>query len=249
MTELLLTRPIDQAQEFAASVAAALPGRYEPVYWPLIRIEREPAELALDDVQGLLFTSANGVRAFAQASPRRDIPALCVGDGTATAARAAGLIASSARGDAGALAQLAVASHLPGAGAYLHLRGRDTTGDIAGALAVEGIEVREAVLYAARPAMDVPEAAASLLTDGLAGVVTLFSPRTARIFAGFAADAAAAGRAWSLHATTGLAISRAAAEPLMGLGFGELALPAQPNAQAMVAALGAILDTGGGDSV
>ncbi|MEL6234802.1 MAG: uroporphyrinogen-III synthase, partial [Pseudomonadota bacterium] len=159
MTELLLTRPIDQAQEFAASVAAALPGRYEPVYWPLIRIEREPAELALDDVQGLLFTSANGVRAFAQASPRRDIPALCVGDGTATAARAAGLIASSARGDAGALAQLAVASHLPGAGAYLHLRGRDTTGDIAGALAVEGIEVREAVLYAARPAMDVPEAA------------------------------------------------------------------------------------------
>ncbi|MEM9049781.1 MAG: uroporphyrinogen-III synthase [Pseudomonadota bacterium] len=237
MIDLLLTRPLAQAQSFAARAVAACSGRVRPIIWPLIRIEDEPVALALDGVQALLFTSSNAVQAFARLSDRRDLPALCVGDVSAAAARAVGLTASSAQGDVGALARLAAAAYLPGAGAYMHLRGHDMAGDLAGALRAEGIHVREAVVYAARPAMTVPDMAATALTGRQPKIVTIFSPRTARLFAGFAGQAADTGAAWALQEAVAVAISRAAADPLTDLGFAGLMVAARPDSDAMCSAL------------
>ena len=78
----------------------------------------------LDGAAGLLFTSANGVRAFAAASPRRDLPALAVGDATAAAARAAGFAdVASAGGNVADLALLVRRRLEPEAGALVHSRG------------------------------------------------------------------------------------------------------------------------------
>lgn len=240
MIELLLTRPLPRSQEVAEAVERRFPGAFETVIWPLTRIEQETAPLDLDDVQGLLFTSANGVRAFARVSARRDLPALCVGAGTAAAARAEGLVAQSANGDSGALALLAASAWLPGAGPYLHVRGRDTVGDLAGALAAEGIETREVVLYAAEPAATVPPAVTALLEEGRIGAAALFSPRSARLFAGFAAEAREAGRGWKLGTATAIVISAATAEPLRALGFGRVEIAARPDVSGMIDALGVL---------
>jgi uroporphyrinogen-III synthase len=235
---VLVTRPEPDGRAFAAAIEAAWPGAFDCWFLPLLQIEPEKAPLSLEGVQGLLFTSANGVRAFAAATPVRDIPALCVGEGTAAAARAAGFAAESAQGDAGALARLAAAGWLPGGGEYLHVRGRDTAGDLAGALGAEGIPVREVVLYDARPLAAVPQLLAEALQAGVFNLILVFSPRTARIFAGFAEDAATAGRGWALRRATALAISRAAAAPLEPLGFGAVAVAETPDRAGMLAALG-----------
>ncbi|HEU0221198.1 MAG TPA: uroporphyrinogen-III synthase [Paracoccaceae bacterium] len=235
---LLLTRPEAEARDFAAAIEAAWGGRFELAFLPLTEIVHETAPVALEGIQGLLFTSANGVRAFAEANPRRELPALCVGPGTAEAARRAGFSAESADGDAGALARLAANAWMPGAGAFLHVRGRDSAGDLVAALAPEGIEVREVVLYDARAISGVPAEMASVLEAGAFDAVLFFSPRAGKLFAAFAAESAAAGRGWALKQAAALCISRAVAAQVQGLGFGGVRVAARPDRAGMLAGLG-----------
>ncbi|QDL91461.1 uroporphyrinogen-III synthase [Paroceanicella profunda] len=236
--ELLITRPEPQAAGFAQRVAEAWPGAFRPLLMPLTEIVDEPADISLDGVQALLFTSANGVRAFCALSAARHLPALCVGDATAEAAAAAGFAAESAQGDASALATLAARAALPGGGDYLWPHGRSTAGDIAGALAAEGVGVREAVVYDARPVAGIPASVAARLEEGGLRVATFLSPRAARLFAGLAETALAQGQGWALGATAALCISRAASAPLSGLGFERLCLADRPDAEAVIEGLG-----------
>jgi uroporphyrinogen-III synthase len=83
----LITRP----EEDAAPLAAALNQRgIETTIESLLSIRTlTDAELDLSGVQAILFTSANGVRAFAELAAAkggagwREIPVLAVGDATA----------------------------------------------------------------------------------------------------------------------------------------------------------------------
>ena len=98
-----------------------------PLIWPLTRIAPTTTALKLPfATDALLFTSANGVRALAALTPRRDLPALCVGPATAAAARQAGFVnCFEAAGDARALADLARRSGLRN---FFHPRGRNGIG-------------------------------------------------------------------------------------------------------------------------
>lgn len=184
---MILTRPRAQSEAFAAALAETLPGRFAPVVVaPLVEIVLHPVPVDLDGVAALLFSSANGVAAFVAACADRARPALCVGEMTAAAARAAGFTARSADGDVIALAALAAASWRPGDGGLLHVRGRHAAGDLVGALASNGVPARAVELYE-QVAQPLSPAARALLAgagEGAAGVVVpLFSPRTARILA------------------------------------------------------------------
>ncbi|HEY7610485.1 MAG TPA: uroporphyrinogen-III synthase, partial [Alphaproteobacteria bacterium] len=65
---ILLTRPEPDAQRFAAQLAEH---GIEAVVAPLMTIETADAPLPpLEGVQALVFTSANGVRAYAAREPR-----------------------------------------------------------------------------------------------------------------------------------------------------------------------------------
>ena len=88
MARILITRP----EEDAASLADILTGLgHEVRVEPLLSVRlHDGAALDTADAQALLFTSANGVRAAAQLTTSRHLPALCVGDATAKAAREAG---------------------------------------------------------------------------------------------------------------------------------------------------------------
>ncbi|HEY8014458.1 MAG TPA: uroporphyrinogen-III synthase, partial [Dongiaceae bacterium] len=146
----LITRPEEDARPLAEALAAR---GVATVIEPLLAIRPLPeaaAELAKDlaGVQALLFTSANGARAFAELSPRRDIGVLAVGDATASAARGLGFAAvESAGGDVQALARLVKQRLKPAGGPLFHAAGSAVAGDLAEILAADGFDLRRRMLY------------------------------------------------------------------------------------------------------
>jgi uroporphyrinogen-III synthase len=226
--QVLLTRPLEDSRALAETLEAE---DIDPLIWPLTRIVPAVTALKLPPTTGgLLFTSANGVRAFAALVDRRDLPALCVGKATAEAAHKSGFRdCFTADGDARALAELARRS---GIREFFHPRGRDAAGDLKGWLAETGQRVTEAVLYQAEETGPPPAPVAAALARGAVDLVTIWSRRGAAILARHLATSGA-----TLDKTGLLAISPAAAEPLEASGFHLILLADAPNAAAMLAAI------------
>jgi len=188
MPRLLITRPAEDARPLIDrlhdlgidSLAAPM---MEIVY-------ADGAPLDLENVQGFLLTSANGVRALAARTERRDIACFAVGDATARMARALGFSAvESADGDVDDLARLVVSRARPDAGALLHAAGTVSAGDLSGTLTAAGFAVRREVLYEARTLDTLGSDARDALQSGDLDGVIVYSPRTARHFCKLVGDA------------------------------------------------------------
>jgi uroporphyrinogen-III synthase len=229
MPTLLLTRPRAQSTAFAEALEAALPGRFRVVVSPLLDIVPRRAAIDLAGIARLAFTSANGVAAFAEACEERGLPAFCVGESTAEAARAIGLEAIAAEGDLGSLAELLART---GSGPVLHLRGARAAGDLAALLARTGVAARAAVLYDQHALKPSTEAEALGRAGGLE-VLATFSPRSARLLA-----EAAAG--WDLSRAATVAISAAADAPLAALAPARRVVAPEPSRGGMIEALAAL---------
>ena len=175
---LLITRPAPAAQRFADQVRAELGCAVPVVISPLMRIEPCGTLPALDGITTLIFTSRNGVAAYARASDRRDIACYTVGDATATLARSEGLRATSCGGNADHLVARMRADKVQGP--CLHIRGQHGVGDIAACLTAAGIATTEAVLYR-QEAQPLTEAARALMQREAPVIIPLFSPRSARL--------------------------------------------------------------------
>jgi uroporphyrinogen-III synthase len=195
---LLLTRPEAESQNLRDRLQAM--GHAVDVAPMLaIRQKRDAGDAlraALDGVAALLFTSANGVRAFADAEPRRDFMVFAVGPASALAAAAAGFAhVEAAGGDVEALAQLVRARHPAASGALLHAAGSARAGDLQAMLRQDGYDVRRVVLYDAETAIELPAAtSARFAAEGYDGVL-FFSPRTAATFVTLARAAGISGGA------------------------------------------------------
>lgn len=218
---LLLTRPEPAARSFLDSLDPDHRDRIVPVISPLIEIAVPGGEIPTDGVAGLIFTSANGVRAVADRIGARDLPAWCVGAATARMAAAAGWTAHVAGPDAAAMVERLKA--VQAAGPLLHLRGRQARGDVAERLSQAGIPTGERVVYdqIARPLSD----AARQALDGANPVLApVFSPRTGRLFR----------KALPARAPLRVAaISRAAAEPFEDLGDVVVDVAVAPDAPSL----------------
>lgn len=199
---LLLTRPETESRSLRDRLQAM---GHAVDTAPMLAI-RQKHDVALDlaDVRALLFTSANGVRAFADATPRRDFIVYAVGPASALAAQAAGFTrVEAAGGDVDLLAQMVRARHSRAAGALLHAAGSARAGDLQAMLQRDGYDVRRVVLYDAETAIQLPPAVAGRFAAKEYDGVLFFSPRTAATFvnltqaAGIAGGAAVA-TAWCL---------------------------------------------------
>ena len=201
---------------------------------PLLEVRlRSGAEpLDLDRVQAVLATSANGVRAFAEASEIRNLPLFAVGDASARVARELGFAGvTSAAGDVETLAAAVVEALDPADGILLHIAGTEVAGDLAGALTAANFEVRRVTLYEARAAESLPNGCAAALARGDADAVVFFSPRTARTFVRLAGDAGLADACQMLNA---YCLSPAVAVEIDGLTWRGVHVAARPDQDSLL---------------
>lgn len=228
---ILVTRPAEDGAEIAQLLADM---GHEAVLAPLLTVQIfDGPKLALDGMQAILATSANGVRALAVRSDARDVPVFAVGPQTADAAAQAGFIrVRNADGDAVALADAVSGWADPKAGVLLHAAGAEGSGWLAEALAAKGFQVRREILYRVEAAAQLPDIATRALRENSVQAALFFSPRSAEIFADRVARAGIA--------TAGLlavCISAKTADALRGLTFSDIKIAAVPNQAGLLACL------------
>ena len=230
---VLVTRPAEDSLRTAQELVKL---GHQAVVAPLFetRIVEGP-ELRLDDVQAILATSGNGIRALARQSHRRDVPVFAVGTRTAAAARAAGFtVVVDAGGDAAALAELATARLRREAGPLLHAAGGNSTLELAQALARRGFDIRRCVVYQLVEVAELPPAAVGALRRDALDAVLVFSARSARLLAGCVRTAALAD---SCKRVLACCISTQAANALDGLTFRDVHIASRPNQKSLLALL------------
>lgn len=233
----LITRPEAEAARLKQQLAArGIAADTAPLL--NIRIHAvEPRHLseALDGVTALLFTSANGVRAFCANSPRRDLAVFAVGEASAEAAVTAGFAeVSAAGGDVHSLAELVQDEHPPRRGPLLHAAGATLAGDLQLMLQRNGYDVRRVTAYAAEPAGSLPEPVAARFGAGGYDAALFFSPRTAATFVSLSrASGITAGAA----ACAALCLSANVAAALEALSWRDVRIAARPREADLLALL------------
>lgn len=227
---ILITRPQEDAADLAATLAAR---GIESTVEPLLAIRPEAAPvIALEGVQALLFTSANGIRGFAAAQPRRDLKVFTVGDNSAAVARAAGFAqVESAAGDIESLARLVTDRLHPRDGKLLHAAGATLAGDLRGQLQAAGFVVERVVVYHAEPVTALSPSTVMNLRLGGIDAVALYSPRTGRLFKQLWRQG---GDDAGLAGVTALCLSGAVAQEIDGLGWERVAIAETPDRAGML---------------
>lgn len=227
----LITRPREDSAELARDLEArGLAVMIEPL---LDIVPVADAAVDPEGAQGILATSANGIRALARLLPDRTLPVWAVGDASARVARQLGFqTVASAGGDVDSLAALVAASADPAQGTLLHAAGTVSAGDLSGRLEATGFAVRRLVLYEARTATAISPTLAEALARGAVDMALFFSPRTAATFATLIAASGA-----GLRSATAYALSANVARALSPLPWRRIRTAADPTQAALLAAL------------
>lgn len=199
---------------------------HDAVVVPLLEVQVLPdVTVDLQGVAALAFTSANGVRAFADRSGERGLRVFAVGAATAQAARKAGFKSVlSADGDVAALAEGIAVRRNELRGAILHPGAVELAGDLAGALEKHRVETRKLTLYETIPAELTPEAAERVVR---CDAVLLHSERAAQALAAFLKSSPAP------HMRA-LSLSKAVLKPLSRTHMGGRAFPPFPLEAALL---------------
>ena len=187
---------------------------------------------------GLVFTSANGVRFFAQASEVRDLPAWCVGPATAAEALREGFSpVHESSGNAQDLAHY-IAHHWSGGDKpLLHIANAAAKGELRTALETEGFAVAFLPLYEARRADVLSPEALAAITSGQRAVVLGHSAKGMEAFASLAAPL-------DLSETEFVVISKNAASPLETIATAGVHIVDHPDEDHLISVLERVLDRG-----
>lgn len=224
---VIVTRSQPGADETAERLRAL---GYRAIVSPMLHIVETGLDPdILDGIGDVVFTSANGVRAFGSAGVAAgSIRAWCVGPSTADAAREAGFgEVVEGDGDAADLGRLILGSHHRLTEPVLHIANNAAAGNLVNQLRIGGLNALFAAPYHTEPAPALSDEALATLKAGPAAIL---------IHSAKGADALAHAGA-PLGTAAIIAISAAAAAPLERRAAGRLHIAARPNEDALLAAL------------
>lgn len=237
MAQVLVTRAEPGASETAVRLKAL---GYEPVLAPALDIsthELQPDWPPSED-EHVIFTSANGVRAFVEAGWDMRPVCVCVGASTAGAAAAAGFVHIwNADGDSDAIIELISTQFEAGGPKWVHYANDAAAGEIYRRLNAQGFSVRFVPLYGAR------QVSAAEREDELrnfeTGAVLVHSAKAAEAVASWLDLSNPDIKSMKL-----VAVSERAAEPLRGFGWDCVSVATRPNEEKLLEALQFVLEAG-----
>lgn len=230
LRSVLITRPEVDAKEIAALVEEK---NYQVVCEPFLEVIYHKTSLPdLSTYGGLVFTSANAVRAFCQNSAERDLAVFTVGDYTALEAKAAGFEKiSSASGNIDDLE--ALLSQSPSDMPYLYIRGEHISKKLE--INDPKITIEEAVLYYTEKKQDISAQSLALLAEGAFSHVLFFSARTAEGFIDIVQSQD--GLFEGLKSSKALCLGASMVECLTVLPWADVQVASHPTRQGMLALL------------
>lgn len=204
-----------------------------PIVSPALTLQADPAVTLpeIDKFSGLIFTSANGVKFYAERDENRDLPAWCVGPATAAAASEVGFdeVHESA-GDAKQLAAFIASTIGPPEKPLLHIANAAAKGDLAAALKMRRYKVSFSPLYHAGTSAALSDDASKLLDSKKPGILLVHSAKGAAAFLQLAADK-------PLSQLIAVVISNPAASALKTANIEHIHIAKRPNERALMDAL------------
>lgn len=242
MTTVFLTRPQRLAEQLAAALARQ---GYAPLCEPLLTIEflptPKPAPNPERPVDAVMLTSQHAAVALearaAELGPWLDLPCWCVGQRTASAARAVGFTRVLAtQGGAQALAKAMVQAAPSGRSSCViaHICGQDVADEGLASLRRKGFAVLAWPVYAARAARRFSDPTRRALNERSVEAALFFSRRTAQTFVRLTCQdhlEACCGR------ITAIGLSQAVVDELKALPWRRLAVAAEPSQAAVLSRL------------
>jgi uroporphyrinogen-III synthase len=230
---ILISRP----QEDAARLAELLQAHgHQPLCASLLSVRFfDGPEPNFEGVSAIVATSANGIRAFARRTERRNLRIFAVGPQTADAAQKAGFEeVECADGDASTLAEKVLDWVKPDEGVLVHAASADNEGQLKALLAEEGYTVDVMVLYEVVAIHKLPEIAREALVHHALDATVVFSPRSAMALRD---GIIRAGLSDACRSIAAVCISQATAAALEPLIFRQVLVAERPNQQAMLEAV------------
>lgn len=180
---LLMTRPEAASRRFIEALRER-DADFQPLVSPLFEIvftgPETGAEIDLNGVAGVIFTSAQGVAAFAARGLPLTIPTCVVGEATARAVAGIAAPPVIVAPTAEALVTAIIAAGLRGP--LLHLTGQHRRGDVAERLTAAGIPTRAVTVYD-QPDQPLTAAAQAALLGKGPVIAPVFSPRSGKLLA------------------------------------------------------------------
>lgn len=156
---------------------------YNTECFGLLDIEIYEKEVDTTDCQAVVFTSANGVRAYVQNGGDINLPAFAVGDATMVQAEEYGFKnVISANGDINDLSDVIKENLNPADGMLYHCAGSVIAKDLGALLDGFCYQVKRVPLYDAVPCVHLTSTLCTHIENGGIQGVLLMSPRTADIF-------------------------------------------------------------------
>lgn len=231
---VLNTRPeTDSAQLNNALLAKG----YRLLQAPMLKIAFRKDQLPPDisSCQGIVFTSANGVRAFAHLTDQRDKTAFCVGNATSLMAAEIGFEnIQNAKGDVSDLAKLIIKTAKPGQGALFHPAARKTAGDLGAMIEPHGLTLQRQTVYDAIETTSLPDPVIHAISNHQVDVSCFFSPRTAESFVKLLKHHKLTKQ---MKLTTALCLSPAVAAQLAEIEWRETIIAEKPTQEFLLLAL------------
>ena len=182
---LLVTRPEPDALLLKARLETL---GHEATVMPLLTTSFENCDdIDLSEVQALIVTSRNGLRALKAQNAHKIaalLPLYAVGQATGKDAKAAGFSEIiTAGGSVASLIPAIVASADPQSDVLLHLAGDEVGNQLASELEHHGFRLLQPIVYRMIPATQFDGDIVEQIQTGEIDGVLLFSPRTANIYA------------------------------------------------------------------
>ena len=147
LPSVIITRAQPGADETAARLREM---GLSPIVSPVLSLElvSPVPDIPVEAAAGLVFTSANGVKFFAEVSEDRSLPAWCVGPATTAAAKATGFSTCfNANGNSRDLVDLIIKNSDPKNGRLVHIANTAASGFVQSELSEAGFESHFVGLY------------------------------------------------------------------------------------------------------